>query len=320
MFSDEELDSFPPSMRGYLLTWRLVFDAFSAPSPKVRSDYTQQLKAGGYVGSLLELTFDVLGHSAANPINLEREGLDAEVICDYKIEDAGVRSPEVDMHWLLTHLYYLTLRYLPGLFRSWYTDCKDKQTKVAVESWTTRHLSPLVIQDALGDVVEWASSQDEETSEAELQVQVARSACEVTASYEVDGSDAAIAIRLPPAYPMDSVTVTGLRRVAVSERKWRSWIATTQGAIAFSSGNLVDGLHVFKRNVAGALRGQSECAICYSIISTDKRVPDKQCATCKNTFHRACLYRWFQTSNQNTCPLCRNAIDFIGADTARRRQ
>lgn len=75
----------------------------------------------------------------------------------------------------------------------------------------------------------------------------------------------------------------------------------------------------FRRNVVGAMKGQSECAICYSIISTDKRMPDKRCQTCKNLFHRTCLYKWFQSSNQNTCPLCRNPIDYLGADTRGRR-
>ena len=73
----------------------------------------------------------------------------------------------------------------------------------------------------------------------------------------------------------------------------------------------MDGLLAFKRNVNGAMKGQTECAICYSIISSDKRVPDKACGTCKNLFHRSCLYKWFRSSSQNTCPLCRNPIDYL---------
>ncbi len=75
---------------------------------------------------------------------------------------------------------------------------------------------------------------------------------------------------------------------------------TTQGVVTFTNGSIVDGLAAFRRNVVGALKGQTECAICYSIVSSDKRMPDKKCGTCKNLFHRTCPYRWFQTSNQNT--------------------
>jgi hypothetical protein len=173
----------------------------------------------------------------------------------------------------------------------------------------------------LDGVQTWAEQQEPPgTDEKELVVKVSKPAKEVTAGYEVDESHAAIVIKIPASYPIESVTVSSLTRVAVNERKWQSWIMTTQGVITFSNGSIIDGLQVFKRNIIGALKGQNECAICYSIISTDKRMPDKKCTTCKNLFHRTCLYKWFQTSNQNTCPLCRNPIDYLGADTAKRRQ
>ena len=35
-------------------------------------------------------------------------------------------------------------------------------------------------------------------------------------------------------------------------------------------------------------------------------LPDKRCRTCKHAFHSACLFRWFSSSQQSTCPLCRN--------------
>ena len=88
---------------------------------------------------------------------------------------------------------------------------------------------------------------------------------------------------------------------------------------ALQNCSLVDGLMAFRRNISLALKGQEECAICYSIIAQDKTLPDKKCGTCNHYFHRVCLYKWFQNSGRNTCPLCRNAIDYLGADTKRRR-
>lgn len=315
------LAQFPLAIRRYLLAWKLVFDAYSASSIKVRGDLTENLKASGYVPPLLNFTFDVLGHSAAHPLNLDKAGLQGEAIRDYDIKLAESVPEEKGMQWLLVHLYFLTLKYAPGLFRSWFMDCRSKQTRIAVESWTSRYFSPLIIMDVLDETQKWADEQEPPAmDEQELLVKVSRAAREVSAGYEVDEAEAAIVIKIPPSYPIEGVTVSGLRRVAVSERKWQSWIMTTQGVITFSNGSIVDGLQVFRRNIVGALKGQSECAICYSIISTDKRMPDKRCTTCKNTFHRVCLYKWFQSSNQNTCPLCRNPIDYLGADTAKRRQ
>ncbi|KHN98414.1 C3HC4 type (RING finger) zinc finger containing protein [Metarhizium album ARSEF 1941] len=319
-FSDEWLSLFPTSIRGYLLSWKLVFDAYSSSSFKIRNDYTEHLKSEKLIDPLMDFLFDVLGHSAAHPLNLEKENIGPAQICDYDIKSAEAESAEQSLHWLLVHLYYLTLKFIPSLFRTWYMNCRSKQTRIAVGSWTTKYLSPIIIRETLDGIQVWADQQQSSaTDEQELIVKVSKLGKEITAGYEVDESQAAIVVKMPPSYPIESVTVSGLSRVVANERKWQSWIMTTQGVITFSNGSIIDGLQVFKRNIMGALKGQSECAICYSIISTDKRTADKRCRTCKNLFHRTCLYKWFETSSQNTCPLCRNTIDYLAADISKRR-
>ncbi|KAF9874762.1 hypothetical protein CkaCkLH20_07899 [Colletotrichum karsti] len=318
-YPDEVLAQFPLPIRSYLLSWHLVFDAFSKASLKVRNDYTEHLKSESYLSPLLDFTFDVLGHSAAHPLSLEREGLTTTHITSYDISLADAEPEERNLHWLLVHLYYLTLKYTPGLFKTWYLDCRSKQTRIAVEGWMTRYFSPIIVSDALDEVAAWAAAQEAPVDdEKELVVKVSKAGREITAGYEVDESMASIAVKVPASYPIEGVAVVGVNRVAVSEKKWQSWLLTTQGIITFSNGSIIDGLSAFRRNVVGALKGQSECAICYSIISTDKKMPDKKCQTCKNLFHRTCLYKWFQSSNQNTCPLCRNPIDYLGSEKPRR--
>ncbi|KAI0097748.1 hypothetical protein GGR51DRAFT_540164 [Nemania sp. FL0031] len=319
-YPDEIMAQFPTPVRSYLLSWHLVFDAFQAASFKVRSDYAENLKAESYIGPLMNLMFDVLGHSAAQGLNLDRSGFNDDNIHFYDLKLAESESEERNMQWLFIRLFYLVLKFVPGLFKSWYIDCRSKQTKIAVEVWMARYFSPIIIQEALDDVVQWNESQEAPADdEKELIVKVSRQAKEVIAGYEVDDLNASIAIRIPAEFPLEAVTVAGINRVAVDERKWKSWIMTTQGVITFSGGSIIDGLIAFRRNVIGALKGQTECAICYSIISTDKKMPDKRCQTCRNLFHRTCLYKWFQSSNQNTCPLCRNPIDYLGADTRARK-
>lgn len=321
-FSDEALALFPSSIRGYLLSWKLVFDAYSSSSFKIRNDFTEDLKAEELVDPLLDFMFDVLGHSAAHPLNLEKANIRAQQIRDYDIKVADVDSGEQSLHWLLVHLYYLTLKFVPGLVRAWYINCRSKQTRIAVESWTTKYLSPLIIAETLDGVQTWADQQEAPTAdEQELQIKVAKLAKEITAAYEVeDDTYASILITVPASYPIESVTVSSVSRVVVNERKWQSWIMTTQGVITFSNGSIVDGLQVFKRNIIGALKGQNECAICYSVISADKRMPDKKCSTCKNLFHKSCLYKWMRTSNGNTCPLCRCPIDYLGIEKKKKRR
>lgn len=154
---------------------------------------------------------------------------------------------------------------------------------------------------------EWIATQSAD-EELPMEVKVSSKSSELIASIEVDEESPPIslAISLPPAYPLQPALVVGRHRVAVDEKKWRSWLLTIQGVIMFSNGDLVDGLLAFRKNVQGALKGQSECAICYSIISADMQTPNKKCGTCKNTFHSSCLFRWFKSSNSSGCPLCRN--------------
>jgi hypothetical protein len=83
-------------------------------------------------------------------------------------------------------------------------------------------------------VSEWAKSQDATDESEALQVKVSQRAREVTAAYEVDEQTMRIMIRLPGAYPLQQASVEGVNRVAVDEKKWRSWVINTQGVITFS--------------------------------------------------------------------------------------
>jgi hypothetical protein len=117
-------------------------------------------------------------------------------------------------------------------------------------------------------------------------------------------------ISLPPSFPLSNAHIEGLARVAVNETKWQSWLRTSLGAITIFNGSLIDALTTFKRNVDGAMKGQSECAICYSIVGSDRKLPDKRCQTCKNLFHGSCLFKWFRSSGSSSCPLCRNPFNY----------
>lgn len=232
-FPEEEIDELPTSIRGYLLSWQLVYDSYTNASFKVRNDYSEVLKTENYIGPLLSFLFDVLGHSAGHPINLAN--FDASKIRHYNMWEANdAETPERNMHWILVNLYYLCLTLTPNLAKTWWVDCKSKQTRIAVESWTEKFFSPLVIQDTMDDVLKWAEEQEVTEDEKELIVKVSRKSREVFAGYEVDDMMMQIVIRLPTTYPLEGVKVEGVNRVAASEKKWTSWLMITQGVITFS--------------------------------------------------------------------------------------
>lgn len=170
-------------------------------------------------------------------------------------------------------------------------------------------ISSQMISDALDTVNAWASAQDNATDDS-LEIKTNVRAKEIILSKELDSQILAMAIRLPGNYPLGLVTCASINRVAVEPKKWQTWLMNTQGVIAFSNNSLIDGIVAFRRNVNGTLKGQTECAICYSIVGADKQLPTKKCGTCKNLFHGNCLYRWFKSSNSSSCPLCRNAFNY----------
>lgn len=235
-YEDADLELFPLSVRGYLLSWHLVFDSFSSASNKVRGDYSTMIGTGDYVGPFLSFMFDILGHSAASPLKLDRKGINDSMIRNYDMWVAtNSESLEHDMHWLLANLYFLSLKYIPGLVKNWWLTCKDRQTSIAVTSWTEKYFSTLIVQDLLDDVSQWSEKQEAESDDGKsLSVKVSRNSREVFAGYEVDDMEMKIVIHLPPTYPLKIATVESIHRVAIPEQKWQSFLRSTQGAIQFT--------------------------------------------------------------------------------------
>lgn len=316
-YPEETLVQFPAPIRTYLLAWKLIFDTIESAAYKVRGDYTDSLRADEALVPLMDFMFDVLGHTIANPINIDKEGLTVDDIENYDVQVADSMMEERNMHWLLIHLFYKTLQFVPGLFKAWFLHCKSKPTKTVIEAWIQKYFSPIIISQALAEVGKWSETQElTEADEKALIIKVNYAQCEVTAAYpfDDDGEDhnATILVKVKPTYPLESVDVISLNRLGCNERKWQSWLRITHGIITMSNGALIDGLLAFRRNVAAALRGHVECAICYSYVAADKKMPDKKCPTCKNIFHSDCLHKWFASSNQQTCPLCRTHMEFVG--------
>jgi E3 ubiquitin-protein ligase listerin len=309
------------NIRGYLLGWKVLFDHFETAvsrvrgesvyftnafqSHKVKNDYIDSIKEGDYLPSLLAFTFDFLGHATGKSIDASKFP-----IVSYALD--AQETSEKDIQSLVIHLYFLCLVHVPIITKTWWID-SQKRVKGPIETWTQKFISSHVIASAFKTVSTWELESLADSDQSKLEIKISPKASELTASIAVgEGGDSppiSIAISLPPAYPLQPATVVGRQRVVVDEKKWRSWLLTIQGVIMFH-GNLADGLIAFRKNVQGALKGQSECAICYSVISSDMQTPNKRCGTCKNMFHSSCLFRWFRSSNSSSCPLCRNSFNY----------
>ena len=293
----------PVPLKGYLLSWILVFDHWTNASYKLQSDYVSCLKEGNYLNSFLSFAFDYLISSRAKPVDGSRYDPEHLLVAS---EDHQERQTST----LVIHICYLCLKNLPNLSKAWWRDACSRHLQKPIEAWIEKYISPVVIAAELATVIAWLPTQD--ATDTSLTVKVSLRAHELTASYPLDEQHMCIRIVLPSTYPLTPVIVESVHRVGIDEKKWRSWLLTTAGVINFSgtSGAIIEGLVAWRKNVTGALKGQSECAICYSVVSADRQLPNKRCGTCRNLFHGSCLFRWFRSSGSSSCPLCRNAFNY----------
>ncbi|CAL8085360.1 unnamed protein product [Calicophoron daubneyi] len=130
---------------------------------------------------------------------------------------------------------------------------------------------------------------------------------EVIATYQVtDDQSMEMLIQLPQNYPLGLASVSCERGIGVSTQQWHLWTIQLSVFINNQNGSILDGIDLWQQNVRKKFEGVEECAICYSVVhSTNFSLPKMQCHTCHKYFHYACMYRWFTTSRNPSCPLCR---------------
>ena len=71
------------------------------------------------------------------------------------------------------------------------------------------------------------------------------------------------------------------------------------------NGTISDALSLWKQNLDKLFEGVEECPICYVIVHpATRQLPKLECRTCAKKFHAACLYKWFNSGQKSTCPMC----------------
>ncbi|KAI0634826.1 hypothetical protein C8Q77DRAFT_1277694 [Trametes polyzona] len=302
--NQEDVDDYNEEWSGYLLAWMVTLDLFTDASLKVKSGYIDQLRDLDLVGArLLPTIFSLLDlyGGIAKAFKLDIWDID-EFYLDYFTPD----SP-ISLRLLAAHVFYRALLLLPSLIRSWLAECRDRQLSTAVASYTSRHFSPAIIRTELGRVKNPNAAA--ELSGENVTIKVASAVNEVTAAFMVDEQQLELTVKLPADWPLHTIEVKDSKHVGVTEDRWRAWVLGVQQILTLRSGSIVDGLSFFLKNVTSHFEGVAECAICYSVVNaTDGSLPRKPCKTCKNRFHAACLYKWFNTSHSSSCPLCRSEI------------
>ncbi|KAJ8331083.1 hypothetical protein O5D80_001092 [Batrachochytrium dendrobatidis] len=286
---------------GYLISWIIAFENFENATFQLKLGYMNQLRSLDVVPKLLEYCFYVLGVGVSGVMPFDLTAWDFQ---SYEIEGFELNS-ENSLQLLCAHVYWRAIHTVPSLVRIWWLECNNRQLSLGVESFTERYYSPKIVEMELKS----AETYDTRDTEA-LGIRVSMWSCEVTASYTIEDAVLELVIQLPSSYPLRLAQVGsgkgGGRAAGINEARWRAWVLSVSAVMASQNGSIIDALTVFNKNISMHFKGIEDCAICYSVVSAiDRALPNKQCKTCKNQFHGSCLYKWFKSSGQNTCPLCR---------------
>ncbi|KAJ2666695.1 hypothetical protein IW148_000685 [Coemansia sp. RSA 1199] len=300
-----------------LLTALLLVAQFAAAlDTSAYDDLTAQLAEQNVFDAAMPWMCGLLGLTP-QPM-AERSAFDARLwdapCVDWTSWGAAVeRCPSADhvLGVLALHVIHNLATALPTTLRTWWAGLPPamRTTATSVERFVAQNISAIVA-DAEMERIRGQSSGDSgvlATALAEYDsASVRATTWQVAITYEVDDTALELTIRLPPSYPLSPAVFDAVRRVAVPEKRWRAWVVAAQAKLARCP--RIDAVCAqVVANIGAHFTGVEDCAICYSAVGAmDNSLPNRQCKTCKNKFHRMCLFKWFSTSNQSTCPLCRN--------------
>eukprot|EP01134_Creolimax_fragrantissima_P002863 CFRG2863T1 len=199
---------------------------------------------------------------------------------------------------LAAFVYYEALSLLPALCRLWYNDV-SRSVREKLEKYTTDCVSPLLIGREISNTARASNSDENLTLKASTVTK------EVTAVYHLDEIALEVVIRLAPNYPLGMVSVNSPSDMGI--KSYRRWMLQMTTFLSSQNGSILEAVEMWKRNIDKRYDGVEECTVCYSVLhSSNYQLPKLRCRTCRKKFHSKCLYRWFQSSSQSTCPMCRS--------------
>lgn len=270
----------------------------------------------------------------------------AEVLRSQEVRAAGsayfipitwhqIINDEITPERYACYLYTLALKYLPAVVRRWWTNSHPRQ-KSLVDKITTAFVSTQLCNDEFRALLDKKEKQNDS-----FQISVHTSTREVHASYVIDEARMELVIQLPLNYPLGVVKVNCGQQIG-DKLQSRQVVMQLSIFLTHQNGSIWDGLSLWKRNLDRKFDGVEECYVCYSVIHQETcQLPKLTCKTCKKKFHGQCLvsisifqlsvytgittrtmnqlieqffsalffsqqYKWFNTSNKSTCPICRN--------------
>ncbi|RHY13468.1 hypothetical protein DYB36_004832 [Aphanomyces astaci] len=257
----------PPAL-GRLLVWDLFLRMFpDSSSPLVTSALGAYVARHNLLNPVLSLCGPFIQSSKVQLTSVE--AVDAAFPTLATLGDHTFTNEFVET--LAGAVFYKTVVKLPTMVRLWWNDDCSRSARTWVE----------------------------------MTVRGSKVSREITTTYLKDECTLEMVIRVPSSYPLRSVEVECTKRIGISEERWRRWVLQILKVTTSQDGSLLDAVMLWKSNVDKEFDGVEPCPICFSILNPKTMgLPNLQCRTCSNKYHNSCLYKWFNQSSKNKCPIC----------------
>ncbi|EEC09590.1 conserved hypothetical protein [Ixodes scapularis] len=288
---------------GQTLDWSVCLSASRRAFPELRFPYlyASYLHGSGMLSSLLKHLFCLMPSNISVPTASPSRGRTM-------FTEPATLNPQAEefssakLQHVACRVYLDTICKLPALVRSWWSS-QNKRIMDHVEKFTSRHVTGVISS------MEIQAVQSADVTFENMTVKGRPSAREVVATYTIEEVAIELVVKLPANHPLGVVVIDSGRRVGVNQSQWRHWLLQLTTFLTHQNGSILDGLALWKRNVDKRFEGVEECMICFYVLhGATCQLPKLTCRTCKKRFHSACLFKWFSTSNNSTCPLCRNVF------------
>eukprot|EP00045_Choanoeca_perplexa_P018327 m.287134 g.287134 ORF g.287134 m.287134 type:complete len:1758 (-) comp17785_c0_seq1:1352-6625(-) len=286
-------------LRGHLLLWNALSILFTRLPTELRPPLANQLQHQGPLNETLNWIFEqFLGETRALP-----KGLAAIISQPSSVPLTTFLEADTGLVKLAAILFANLIARAPAMLRWWADNHVWRRLTNAVQEFNRTYVAPVMVArellSATGETLESASST------VGIKARMHQNA--VVASYSMDSVNIELVITLSPNHPLAKVEITHGTRVGVDAGTWRKWMLQLGLFINYQNGNIIDAVKMWQKNVDKTFEGVEECAVCYAVLhGSNYKLPKTRCRTCKHLFHADCLFKWFSSSGQSTCPLCRS--------------
>lgn len=286
---------------GYLLTWKLQLHFLRTASSELRAHYLRYLDTLNLITVLLDDLFSLIPETLVTAYQCRKDELSTVNIA-FKKKLSCTSAPSADklLQNVACLMFEEALETIPAVVRQWWRK-QDRAFASFIDNFTKLFISPILCSKEIQNILNLDMNLEN------IVIRARSTSREIVAVYTMDDISIEMIIALPDNYPLGSINVRSEQRKGISSSISKKWLLQLNLFLQHQNGSIMDGLRLWKRNIDKKFEGVEECTICYCVVhGTNFQLPKIQCKICRKKFHSICLYKWFNESQNSSCPLCRN--------------